>query len=54
MNIAKTANSGIFKIAEKIIRSHPLIYFISRSIIRFTNIFEDDANGVKFLNLKKK
>ncbi len=54
MNIAKTANSGIFKIVEKIIRSHPLIYFISRSIIRFTNIFEDDANGVKFLNLKKK
>ena len=54
MNIAKTASSGIFKIVEKIIRSHPLVYFISRCLIRFTNIFEDDANGVKLLNFKKK
>ena len=54
MYIAKTASSGILKIIEKIIRSHPLIYFVSRYLIRFTNIFEDDANGVKFLNLRKK
>ncbi len=54
MLIAKTASSGIFKILEKIIRSHPLIYFIFRYLIRYTNIFEDDAHGVKYLNFKKK
>ena len=54
MDISKTASSGIFKIFEKVIRSHPLIYFLVRYLIRFTNIFEDDANGVKYLNLGKK
>ena len=47
-------NSGILFFCEKIIRSHPLIYFISRSLIRFTNIAEKDFNGVKLLNLKNK
>ena len=50
MNISKTASSGIFKIVEKIIRGHPLIYYILRYFVRFTNIFEEDAKGVKFLN----
>ena len=54
MNISKTASSGIFKIVEKIIRSHPLIYYILRYFVRFTNIFEEDAKGVKFLNFKDK
>ena len=54
MNISKTASSGIFKIIEKIIRSHPLIYYIFRYLVRYTNIFEEDANGVKFLNFKDK
>ena len=54
MNISKTAGSGIFKIVEKIIRSHPLIYYIFRYLVRYTNIFEEDANGVKFLNFKDK
>ena len=54
MNISKTASSGIFKIVEKIIRSHPLIYYIFRYLVRYTNIFEEDANGVKFLNFKDK
>ena len=54
MNISKTASSGIFKIVEKIIRGHPLIYYILRYFVRFTNIFEEDAKGVKFLNFKKK
>ena len=54
MNISKTASSGFFALLEKIIRSHPLIYFFVRYLIRFTNIFEDDAHGVKYLNLEKK
>ena len=54
MNISKTASSGIFKIVEKIVRSHPLIYYILRYFVRFTNIFEEDAKGVKFLNFKDK
>ena len=44
--------SGILYFFEKIIRSHPLLYFISRSLIRFTNIFEEDFVGVKLLNFK--
>ena len=47
-------NSGILYLYEKLVRSHPLFYFIIRSLIRFTNLFEEDANGVAFLNLNKK
>ena len=54
MNISKTASSGIFKIVEKIIRGHPLIYYILRYLFDLTNIFEEDAKGVKFLNFKNK
>ena len=32
---------------QKIIRSHPILYFICRSLIRFTNIFERDFDGLK-------
>ena len=38
---------------ENIVRSHPLLYFVTRSLIRYTNIFEEDANGVIYLNLNK-
>ena len=51
---ASVTNSGILYILEKIIRSHPLIYFLIRKIIRFTDIFEEDAKGVKILNLPKR
>ena len=54
MRISKTASSGIFKFLEKIIRSHPLVYFIFRYLVRYTNIFEDDAHGVSYLNFHKK
>lgn len=54
MRISKTASSGIFKFLEKIIRSHPLVYFIFRYLIRYTNIFEDDAHGVSYLKFHKK
>ena len=37
---------------ENIIRRHPLVYFFARSIVRYTNIFEEDANGIKYLNFK--
>ena len=53
MKRSKT-NTGFLYTLEKIVRSHPLIYFIARSFIRYTNIFEEDANGVFFLNLGKK
>jgi len=54
-NIKKSqTNSGFFlNFLEKNIRTHPLLYYIMRSFVRFTNIFEEDANGVKFLNLDK-
>ena len=47
-------NSGIIDLFEKIIRHHPLFYFIARRFVRFTNIFEEDANGVSYLNFSKK
>ncbi len=53
MKRSKT-NSGFLFFLEKIVRSHPLLYFITRYFIRYTNIFEQDANGVTFLNLDKK
>ena len=53
MKQSKT-NSGILNIFEKIIRSHPLLYFVTRYFIRFTNIFEQDANGVSYINFSQK
>ena len=53
MERSKT-NSGFLYFLEKIVRSHPLLYFVVRYFIRYTNIFEEDANGVAFLNLNKK
>jgi len=46
--------SGILYIFEKVIRSHPLLYYIFRSLIRFTNIFEEDFDGIKLIKFKKK
>ena len=53
MKQSKT-NSGILNFFEKIVRSHPLLYFITRYFIRFTNIFEQDANGVSYINFSQK
>jgi len=47
-------NSGLINFFERIIRHHPLIYFISRKFVRYTNIFEEDANGVSYLNFNEK
>ena len=55
MNLVRSkTQSGISYFFEKIIRSHPLLYFVSRSLIRFTNIFEEDFEGVKLLNFNNK
>ena len=53
MKRSKT-NTGLLSFFEKIIRSHPLVYYFVRSLIRYTKIFEEDANGVSFVNFKKK
>ena len=47
-------NSGLINFFEKIIRHHPLVYYIARNFIRYTNIFEEDANGVSYLNFDNK
>lgn len=49
-----STNVGILNLFEKIIRSHPLIYIFCRSLIRYSNIFEKDFDGLKLLNFKKK
>ena len=46
MQRSKT-NTGLLSFFEKVVRSHPLIYYIVRSLIRYTQIFEEDANGVQ-------
>ena len=53
MRISKT-NEGFLSILEKIVRAHPFIYIIFRVLIRFTNIFEKDFNGVRLINFKQK
>ena len=47
-------NSGFLNLCEKIIRRHPLIYFFVRKFIRYTNIFEEDAIGIKKIKFKNK
>lgn len=49
-----STNVGILNLFEKIIRSHPLIYIFCRSLIRYSNIFEKDFDGLKLLDFKKK
>ena len=53
MKRSKT-NTGFLYFLEKIVRSHPLLYYVVRSLIRYTKIFEEDANGVTFLKFSKK
>ena len=50
----KLATSGYLAFFEKIARAHPLIYVYLRSLVRFTNIFERDFDGVKLLNFEGK
>ena len=50
----KSATVGILSFFEKIIRGHPLVYIFIRSIVRYTNIFEKDFDGLKILKFKKK
>lgn len=49
-----STNIGLLGIIESIIRKHPLVYLIFRSLIKFTNIFEKDFDGLKLLNFKHK
>ena len=53
LNKESKTQSGFFYVIEKIVRSHPLLYLISRTLIRFTNIFEEDFKGIKLINFKK-
>jgi FkbM family methyltransferase len=54
LNSRSKTNSGLLFFFEKITRSHPLLYYVIRGLIRFTNIFEEDAKGVKYLSFKDK
>ena len=51
---SKLATSGFMSYFEKLIRAHPLIYIFLRSMVRFTNIFEKDFDGVKLLKFNEK
>ena len=54
MSSRSKTNSGLLFFFEKITRSHPLFYYLMRGLIRFTNIFEEDAKGLKYLMFKGK
>ena len=45
----KLATSGYLSFLEKIARAHHLIYIFLISLVRFTNIFEKDFDGVEIL-----
>ena len=51
---SKVATSGYLSFLEKVARAHPLIYIFLRSLVRFTEIFEKDFDGLKLLNFEKK
>ena len=53
LNKESKTQTGFLYLMERIIRSHPLLYLISRTLIRFTNIFEEDFKGIKLINFKK-
>tara|TARA_B100000963_G_scaffold46918_1_gene35227 strand:+ start:51 stop:863 length:813 start_codon:yes stop_codon:yes gene_type:complete len=44
--------SGFLYLLERIIRSHPLLYYFLRTLVRFTNIFEEDFNGIKLIKFR--
>jgi FkbM family methyltransferase len=50
--VKSSTNSGIFSVLESIVRSHPLLYYYVRQLVKYTSIFEEDANGTKFLMFK--
>ena len=52
MRKSKTGK-GFISILEKIIRSHPAIYLVIRNLIKYTNIFEKDFDGLKYLDFDK-
>ena len=56
MKISKsiTKQNFITRYIEILIRSHPLIYIISKRILTYTSIFEDEMRGVEYLNFNKK
>ncbi len=54
MTRISSTNIGLIGFFERIIRSYPLLYIIFRSIVRFSNIFEKDFDGLKKINFKKK
>jgi FkbM family methyltransferase len=49
-----STNIGILGFIEKLIRKHPLIYIIFRTLIRYTSIFEKDFDGLKIIKFDKK
>ena len=46
-------HEGFFSVLEMIVRAHPLIYIIFRKLIKFTNIFEKDFDGLKLLQINR-
>ena len=50
--VKSSTNSGIFSFFESMVRSHPLLYYYARQLVKYTNIFEEDAIGTKFLKFK--
>ena len=51
--VRSNTSIGFFSFLEKIVRSHPFLYMIIRKLVRFTNIFEEDAHGIKLIKFEK-
>lgn len=52
-NYTDQTQRGLLFILERIARSHPLIYLLTRYLANVFVIFEDDFNGIRFLGFKK-
>ena len=49
-----TTNKGFFGFIEKLVRLFPIIYSIARSLIKYTNYFEEDFFILKKIFKNKK
>ena len=54
MTKQNTTNKGFFGFIEKLIRLFPFIYSIARSLIKYTNYFEEDFFILKKIFKNKK
>jgi len=54
MFLKKFSQKGYLSFLETIVRIHPYSYYLSRKLVKYTNLFETEALGIRNINFKKK